>query len=636
MRDQGALGGAEEQYRLLMGSLTDHAILMLDNDGRVAGWNLAAERLFGYGAAEVLGQPLDLFFTAEDRAQGLAAHELHTAVTTGRAEAQGWNVRKDGSRFWAIGSTTALRDEAGRLRGFAKVCRDRTEQRRIRDALEASERRYRALVENAWDGVTLVAADGTILETTPSTFRGLGYTPEEYLGRNAFELFHPEDVPAVEAMRLRLLEHPQEKFTIQYRLRHKNGSWRWVEAAGVNLLGDSSVRAIVVNHRDVTAQREAEERLRQADRKKDEFLAVLGHELRNPLAPIRNAVEVLRLRGQEGELSWAAEVIDRQVRHLTRLVDDLLDIARITRGKVELRKERVELARVIANAVETSAPLIEARRHRLDVTLAAEPVWLEVDPTRLAQAVGNLLTNAAKYTAEGGHIQLTAERCGHDVVLRVRDNGIGIRAEMVPCLFELFTQGRSAFHQAQGGLGLGLTLVRALVELHGGGVEAHSKGPGRGSEFVLRLPLSARDPAAGAREETGGSSLTPPRDPALRRRILVVDDNVDAAQSMALLLRLAGHEVRTVHEGSAVLATAREFRPDVVLLDLALPDGVTGYDLAPQLRRLPELNGMLLVALTGYGQEEDKERTRQAGFDAHVVKPADPQVLHNLLESVPS
>jgi CheY-like chemotaxis protein len=370
------------------------------------------------------------------------------------------------------------------------------------------------------------------------------------------------------------------------------------------------------------------QRLQDEVRRRDEFLAVLAHELRDPLASIRNALEAMRLDADAGPgLQWSREVIDRQARHLSRLVDDLLDISAVTQGRVQLRHEPTELAAAVAQAVEARRPLIDSRRQELTVTLPPYPLWLNADPTRLVQILGNLLTNASKYTPEGGHIVLAATQEGGEVVVRVRDDGIGIRPDTLPRLFTLFTQTERALPHAQGGLGIGLALVKSLVELHGGRVSAHSDGPGRGSEFTVWLPalqeMPQTAPAAGP--------LAQQLRPQPGRRVLVVDDNVDAADSLSVMLQMAGHEVRVVHEGTAVVEAAREFRPDVVLLDIGLPGGPTGYDLARQLRLEPGLEAVPLVAVTGYGREEDKERAQQAGFDAHLTKPAEPQMLLDLV-----
>jgi len=369
--------------------------------------------------------------------------------------------------------------------------------------------------------------------------------------------------------------------------------------------------------------------VQDADRRKNEFLAMLAHELRNPLAPIRSAVHVLRLLGSaDPQVRWAQDVIDRQVQQMVRLVDDLLDVSRITRGKITLQTEPVDLGAVVARAVETSRPLIDQREHQLTVSLPREPVRVEADATRLAQVLANLLNNAAKYTEKGGYIGLGATLEDGEAVVRVRDSGMGIPAEMLSSIFDLFTQVDRALDRSQGGLGIGLTLVRRLVEMHRGTVQAFSAGPGRGSEFVVRLPAlpdaRPRPAACNGIVEARRASEGPPH------RVLVVDDNVDGAESVALLLRLFGHEVRVAHDGLAALAAVEAFRPEVVLLDIGLP-GMDGLEVARTLRQQPDLKDVLLVALTGYGREEDRRRTQEAGFDVHLVKPVHANDLPPLL-----
>jgi PAS domain S-box-containing protein len=375
------------------------------------------------------------------------------------------------------------------------------------------------------------------------------------------------------------------------------------------------------------------DKLREADRRKDEFLATLAHELRNPLAPVRNAVQVLRLSGADKpELRWGQDVIERQVSHLTRLIDDLLDISRITRNKLELRRDRVELTEVIRGAVETSRPLIEQCGHELTITLPPEPIHLYADLVRLAQVFMNLLTNAAKYTDRGGRISLTAERQGHEIVVRVKDTGLGIPAEKLPHLFEMFFQVGRSLERSQGGLGIGLSLVRRLVELHGGSVKAHSAGVGKGSEFTVRLPVLTeaskpelpREPSENGAVKVGSSC-----------RILVVDDVRDSADSLAMFLRLDGHDVKIAYDGLAAVEAAEQFRPEVVLLDIGMPK-LNGYDACRLIREQPWSKNTFLVALTGWGQEEDKRRTEEAGFGAHLVKPVDPTALMKLLASLPA
>jgi PAS domain S-box-containing protein len=399
-------------------------------------------------------------------------------------------------------------------------------------------------------------------------------------------------------------------------------SGRRYEAADLRLAEDLAHRAAVAieNARLYQASREA-------DRRKDEFLALLGHELRNPLAPIRNALHIMKMpEADDAVTGRAREIMERQVEHMARLVDDLLDVSRIMRGKVELRREPVELAAVVARAVETARPVIDAEGHELTVAVPPEPLWVDGDPVRLAQVVSNLLHNAAKYTEPGGQIRLSAAREGETTVLRVSDTGVGIAPEQLPRLFDMFFQAERRTRQSQGGLGIGLSLVKGLVELHGGSAEAHSDGPGQGSEFIVRLPLLARDEKQGDRGARGPE----PVPKAAPRRVLVVDDNVDAADSLALLLRLEGQEVTVAYDGPSALERAVADPPAVAFVDLGMPK-MDGYELARAFRAHPTLRSVVLVALTGWGQPEDRQRTREAGFDRHLVKPVQAKALHRLL-----
>jgi signal transduction histidine kinase len=385
-------------------------------------------------------------------------------------------------------------------------------------------------------------------------------------------------------------------------------------------------RGAVAAISDITHLKKAELALQEADRRKDEFLAMLAHELRNPLAPIRSAVELLRMRGPlVPDLIWGRDLIDRQVRHLGRLVDDLLDVSRVSRGKIDLRKERIPIAAIVSGALEISRPNIEANRHELAVELAAESLFVDADLVRMSQVVANLLNNAAKYTPPGGRINLGVDKDESWIILRVSDNGIGIPANMLSRIFEMFAQVKTSIERTTGGLGIGLTLVRRIVEVHGGTVEAFSPGVGRGSEFVVRLPL-AKPAAPADLGKTGGPAL----DGVLPRRILLVDDNKDAADSMALLLQMHGHKVRTAHDGIDGLKAAEEFRPEVALLDLGLPN-LNGYELAQRIREQLWGKDITLIAITGWGQEEDRRRSKLAGFDHHLVKPVRSASIEELL-----
>jgi signal transduction histidine kinase len=377
-------------------------------------------------------------------------------------------------------------------------------------------------------------------------------------------------------------------------------------------------------HREMQRARQAEERLQEASRRKDEFLAMLSHELRNPLAPIRNAAEVMRrIAPDDAGIAWAREVVERQVTHLAQLVDDLLDVSRITQGKISLKKEPVELGKVIQHSIDTTCALLEAKRHHLGVSLPHAPIWVHGDFARLSQVVGNILNNAAKYTAEGGRIELSAAADRGEAVISVRDNGIGIDGALLPHVFELFTQGERSLDRSQGGLGVGLTVVERLVALHNGRVEVRSDGLGKGSLFRVTLPCISEVPQS---EETTQSSSAVLAGPAPGKRVLVVDDNIDAAESIAVYLRLEGHDVRTVGDGPQAVAIAQVFAPHVAVIDIGLP-GMNGYELARRLRLKGPEGPALVIALTGYGQKEDRARSDEAGFDHHFVKPADPRLI---------
>ena len=410
----------------------------------------------------------------------------------------------------------------------------------------------------------------------------------------------------------------------------KDGSRFWANVV-ISALRDrnGTLRGYGKVTRDLT-QRKQVEALREAGRKTDEFIAMLGHELRNPLAPIRNALHVLHLRGADPPtVAWAQEVAGRQVEHLTRLVDDLLDVSRIQRGKIELRPERVDLGQLVRRTGEDHRKLLEAAGLTLAVEVPPGPVWVRGDPTRLSQVVGNLLNNAAKFSDPGGRVavRVEADEGGRRAAVTVRDTGIGIEADMLPRVWETFAQADRSIHRSRGGLGLGLALVKGLVELHGGTVQAASAGPGRGAEFTFWLPLEQDAAALGA-----SPADLPHAGRALR--VLIVEDNRDAAETLRVFLELSGHEVMVAHTGLEGLEAARNLRPGVVLCDLGLP-GLDGYGVARALRADPATVQARLIAVSGYGQEEDQRRCREAGFDLHMTKPVDPVSLRRLLASLP-
>ena len=514
---------------------------------------------------------------------------------------------------------------------------DITDSKRRETALKVSEVRYRRQFESAKDGILILDAHAaTITHANPFIAELLGYSPEEFVGKELWQIGLFKDVEASKAAMREL----QEKGYIRYEdlpLETKAGRRINVEFVS-NMYGEDGDIVIQCNIRDISDRKRLEESLRQhaadlseVDRRKDDFLATLAHELRNPLAPMRNAVELLRMKGPAiPELQWARDVIDRQTQAMTRLIDDLMDISRINQGKITLKREQVELAKIVQGAVETSNPLIEEMGHELTVTLPPRPVIMDADLTRLTQVFLNLLNNAAKYTERGGRIDLRAELQGSDAVVSVTDTGIGIPADKLPTLFEMFSQVEGALSRSQGGLGIGLCLAKRLVEMHGGSIEARSGGPGKGSDFVVRLPIVVERtyPRPASHD---GDLATPTSD----LRILVVDDNRDAAESLAMLLRAMGNNVQTAHDGEVAVAAAGEFRPHVVLCDIGLPK-LNGYEACRRMKEQAWEEKMILIAVTGWGQDDDRRKSAAAGFDHHMVKPVDTKSLMKLLAELDS
>jgi two-component system CheB/CheR fusion protein len=439
-------------------------------------------------------------------------------------------------------------------------------------------------------------------------------------------LVHPEDRSKVS----RAVEDAlsgRTHYDLDFRLLRPDASVGWLHSsAEVTFDAGGHAAAMTGVVLDITEGKQAEEALREADRRKDEFIAILSHELRNPLAPIRYALPLLSEERLGDGGRRAVAVIDRQAAHLARLVDDLLDVSRITAGKIELRRDRVTLAALVAAAVEAASPAIAAGRHSLDIAVPDEPVWLDVDATRISQAITNLLNNSAKYTPAGGRVRLEATYGDDHAVLRVRDNGIGIAPEALPAVFEMFRQV-GAPNRTQGGLGVGLTLTKQFVEMHGGTVEAHSAGEHAGAEFVIRLPLA---PAGLPRDEQRAPGAS---GQAACLRVLVVDDNVDLVDMLAMVVEAAGHDARKAFDGRSAVSAALEYQPHVILLDVGMP-GMNGFEVATELRRHPHMARTRIVALTGWGQAEDRRRTAQAGFDDHLTKPTDPQQIELILREV--
>jgi PAS domain S-box-containing protein len=490
--------------------------------------------------------------------------------------------------------------------------------------LRESESRLKAMFENAAVGIAEVSSEGRFALLNDALCRLLGERRDILLGTSIVDVAHPDDREDLQARLARLMDGGADQIVTEKRLIRHDGETMWVKltAALARIGGERGSYAVMVIE-DVTEQKHAEADLREADRRKDEFLATLAHELRNPLAPIRNSLHIFKLAGiQDPTVARVTDMMERQVAHMVRMVDDLLEVSRISRGKIDLRKERVELAAVLRNAVDTSLPLIERGKHKLAVDVPDDPIVLDADPVRLAQVFANLLNNSAKYTPEGGEISIGVRVEGGMAAVTVKDNGEGIPPAMLSRVFNMFTQVNTGA-RAQGGLGIGLTLAKTLVHLHGGTIEAFSNGTGNGCEFRVRLPVVEHEAAV----ETVAA---PDLQGAALRRVLVVDDNHDAADSLGMLLQFLGAEVKVVHDGPAALEAVREFKPAVVLLDLGMP-GMNGLEVARRMREDPQANGTTLVALTGWGQREDRRRTREAGFDYHLVKPADVGTLQSIL-----
>jgi PAS domain S-box-containing protein len=629
-RAEESLRESEERFR----TLASHApvgIFQSGPNGECLFVNESWCVMAGLGAEEACGEGWGRALHPEDRPRVLEGWQAAIA-RAGESETEFRFLRPDGVVTWVQGRAVPLRNAEGELIGYIGTCADITQRKMSEIALRESEERFRRMADHAPVMIWVTEPDGRCSFLGKTWYEFTARTPEQSLGFGWIEAMHPDDRAAARETYL-AANARQAEFSHEYRLRSKDGSYHWMIDAAVPRFGDDGTfLGYIGSVIDITNRKKIEEALREsqaallaADRRKDEFLALLAHELRNPLAPIRTGLELMRLAGDDRSVIEEVRLtLDRQSQQMVRLIDDLLDVSRITRGTVELRKSRVELARVVESAVETARPVIEELGHELSIQLPKRPVVLEADPTRLAQVISNLLNNAAKYMDRGGKIDLRAEQQGGSVVIGVKDCGIGIPAKMLERIFDMFTQVDGSLARSHGGLGIGLTLVRRLVEMHGGSVEARSAGAGRGSEFIVRLPIVQgllREPAESNDESIASRG---------KRRILVVDDNENGAQMLGMLLKALGNEVRTVYDGMAALAMAEQFRPDVVLLDIGMPK-LDGYETARRIRGQAWGKEVILAALTGWGQEEDKRRTREAGFNHHFVKPIEPDILQKFL-----
>lgn len=635
-RDPTAPRANDGRYRLLVSQVRGYAIFAMDVEGHPISWNEGVRTVLGYERDEFIGSAPEMLYLPPDVEACLPARELQRARERGSASDDLWLRRKDGSAFFAAGETTRLSDEQGECVGFTKVLRDDTERVLAEQRRRSSEERFRTLVENVRDyAIFMLDHRGIVTDWSQGAERVTGYSAEEALGRHVALLYTPEQREAGEPERdLQLAAREGRAEHESWRAR-KSGERFWVNEVAT-VLRDAAGKLIgfTTISRDLTDRKLAEEaahaedvRKREEVRRKDEFLATLAHELRNPLAPLRNGLQIARLRiNSDSMLQDTVKMMDRQLNHLVRLVDDLLDVARINSGKLNLKRRRVLLNEVLHNSAEDVRSLMDERHQRLVIERDPGELPVTGDFDRLAQVFVNLLSNAAKYSEPGSSIRLCLSSEGNEAVARVIDNGIGIPPEDLPHVFDLFSQVHVHQGRTQGGLGIGLSLVKNLVLMHGGTVSVDSEGPGAGSTFTVRLPLLRSTNGT----ERATSAPPPVQDPALHRRILVVDDNVDAADSLALLIRLFGHDVQLAHDGLEAVDKARAFHPDVVFLDLGMPR-MDGIEAARRLRASPLGEHMQLIALTGWGQPADRERTRAAGFDAHLVKPVDTNTLAQVL-----
>ncbi len=642
---------AEEEARFRLASIvesSDDAIIGKTLDGVIASWNAGAERIFGYSTAEAIGQHINLLVPPGQRDEIPSILErIRRGEAIGHYETR--RRRKDGTIIDVSLSVSPIRDDAGRVIGASKIARDVTERKqterelaRLNQELQDRIGELQTLLEILPVGVWIGDADSRRVVGNRAANEMLGLPPGTNVspsahgpgesGGRGFRYFRDgKEIPIDELPMRRAIATRSVVKNFEQDVVFDDGRVVTLQGSAAPLFDErGEVRGAVAACADVTERKRDEEALRAADRRKNEFLAMLGHELRNPLGPIRNAVQILNLLGStEPEARAARAMIERQVAHMARLIDDLLDVSRIVRGKIQLRRERCDLARIAREAAADNRADLEAAGLTFKVEVPEGPVWMTGDPTRINQVLGNILSNAHKFTDPGGLVtlRLAVEPGGDLAEITVRDTGIGIEPEIMGRIFDAFSQADSSLDRTRGGLGLGLALVKGLVELHGGEVRAASAGVGHGTEFTIRLPLR---PA-----EASAPPAAPTRTAARPARVLIIEDNVDAAHSLQLLLRMNGHEVVVAHDGRQALDSIESYRPELVLCDLGLPGDLNGYDLARILRQRPETAASSLVALSGYGREEDRRRAREAGFDLHLTKPVDFGRLREIIADPP-
>ena len=624
----------QRDWLLITLSSIGDAVITTDREGRVTFLNPVAESLTGW-TQDAVGEPLsNVIHIINEESQEPVEIPTVEALREGRTvklASHSLLIARDNTVRSISDSAAPITNDKGEIAGVVLVFRDITQRRTTERALAKSLAYADDIIATLREPFVVLNSDLRVETANRSFYDSFRVSKEETENRLVYDLGNGQwDIQGLRKLLDEVLSKNQSVH--DYEVEHnfpELGRKTMLLNARPFPPDSKHPELILLAVEDVSELRSRADELANVSRNKDEFLATLAHELRNPLAPIRNSVHYLGLEGlTEREVKTARDVISRQVTTMVRLIDDLLDLSRISRNKLDVRKERVELAAVLESAVESSRPHINQCRHELTISLPNEALHLDADPTRLAQVFLNVLNNAAKYTNHGGHIWLTAKREGSDAVVSIRDNGIGIPETMLSTIFDMFLQVDRSLEQSKGGLGIGLTLVRRLVEMHDGSIEARSNGLGEGSEFVVRLPLVVASPCklAPDRTEVGTKSLS-------RCRILVVDDNKDAADSLAMLLRIDGNDIRTAYDGPEAVAVAEVFRPEVVLLDIGLPK-LNGYDVARRMRQQPWGRSATLIALTGWGKDEDRRLSQDAGFNAHLVKPVDLAALEELLNDV--
>ena len=624
-----ALARERELLATTLRSIGD-AVIVTDSESRVTFINPEAERLTGWKQAEAQGVALSELFRildAETRQtmESPVERVLHTGGVVGLAN-HTVLVAKDGTETPIDDSAAPIVHSSGETVGVVLVFRDFTIRRQAEQKLRESEERFRSMADAAPVLIWVSGPDKLCTWFNQGWLAFVGRSMDQELGMGWAEHVHPDDLDRCLGTYNKAFD-TRTAFSMTYRMKRHDGEYRWVLDSGIprHEPGGRFMGYIGCSI-DITDRQQAEEALHEASRRKDEFLAILSHELRNPLSPIRMAVTLLNSRSSpDPEMQDLRDTIDRQTKQLTRLLDDLLDVSRITSGKITLVKERIDLRSAVSSAVESVRPQMDSRNHELKVNTPAEPLLVEGDLARLAQIFANLLSNAAKYSEEGTTITVTLERSDTEAIFRVADEGIGISPDQISRIFEMFAQVDQSLERGQGGLGVGLSLAKKLVELHGGQIEAKSEGLGKGSEFVVRLP------ALIAPQETLQES--PPetaRSAQVRRRVLVADDNVDSAAMLTAVLHSAGHEVRTTYDGLTTLEAVAAFRPDVAILDIGMPR-LNGYEVARRIRTYLDPR-VVLIAVTGWGQQEDKRLAIEAGFNHHLTKPVDIDALYDLFE----